>query len=168
MIEILQRNIIRFIILVLLQIFIFNNIELNIYMSIQFYVLFIIILPFETRKWILLTSSFFLGLCIDIFSENIGMHTISCVFIAFLRPYTLRIFAPREGYSQSTRPTISYYGFSWFLKYCFILVLAHHFVLFYVEVFRFSHFFHTLLRVFMSSIITTGAIVTSQFLVYRK
>ncbi len=168
MIKALPGNIARFIVLVLAQIFIFNNIQFSGYINPFIYVLFILLLPFETPKWMLLVSGMLLGLTMDIFSDTLGMHTIATLFMAFLRPYVLNIISPRDGYESGTFPRASYYGINWFTRYAAILILAHHFILFYIEIFRVGNFFSTLLRVILSSIFTLGFIVLSQFFVYRR
>ncbi len=168
MIKALPGNIARFIVLVLAQIFIFNNIQFSGYINPFIYVLFILLLPFETPKWMLLVSGILLGLTMDIFSDTLGMHTIATLFMAFLRPYVLNIISPRDGYESGTFPRVSYYGLNWFARYAAILILGHHFILFYIEIFRVGNFFSTLLRVILSSIFTLGFIVLSQFFVYRR
>ncbi|HMT30864.1 MAG TPA: rod shape-determining protein MreD, partial [Bacteroidia bacterium] len=55
-------------------------------------------------------------------------------------------------------------GFTWFLIYAASLTLIHHSVLFYIEVFRFSEFFSTFLRVILSSLATLVVIMISQYL----
>ncbi len=165
---ILLRNIIRIIILVLLQLFVFNNFQLSGYINPYIYILFIILLPFETPGWLLLISGFFLGITMDVFSGTMGMHTSATLFMAFLRPFLLQIISPRDGYEAGSFPRIYYYGFTWFLKYSIALIFAHHFVLFYLEVFQFSYFFDTFLRVIMSTIFSVTLIILSQYVVFRK
>jgi rod shape-determining protein MreD len=162
------RNIIRFIILVGVQILVIKNIELGRFINPFIYVLFIIVLPFETPKWALLLSGFLIGITIDMFYDTAGMHAAACVFIAYIRPGVLKLFSPRDGYEFGTQPTIQYLGVPWFLSYSGILIVLHHFVLFYIEVFRFSEFFSTLFRVIMSSLFTIILVVISQYLFYRK
>lgn len=168
MIRRLPRNILRFLILVFLQIFIFNNIEFSQYINIYFYVIFIILLPFETSKWVLLISAFLIGFLIDIFSGTLGIHSTAALAVAYLRPFILNLFAPRDGYETETLPRIQYYGINWFVKYTFIMVFTHHLLLFYIEIFSFTNFFHTFLRVIISTIFTSLIIVLSQLLIYRK
>lgn len=168
MIKFFGGNIIRFIILVLVQILILNNIQISGYIVPYFYVLFILLLPFETPRWLLLVVAFALGISIDLFMNTPGMHAAATVFMAFLRPYVLEMSSPRDGYEPGTLPRLSYYGFQWFLRYTVILVIAHHFFLFYVEVFRFAEFFSTLLRVLLSSLFSITLIMLSQYFIYRK
>jgi len=162
------RNIIRFILLVLVQVLIIKNIELGRFINPFLYVLFIIVLPFETPKWLLLTSAFLLGISIDMFYDTAGMHAAATVFMAYIRPGVLKLFSPRDGYEFGTQPTIQYLGIPWFLSYAGILISLHHLVLFYIEVFRFSEFFSTFFRVIVSSIFTILLVVVTQYLFNRK
>ncbi len=168
MIEIIPRNISRFIVLVLIQVLILNNIEFSGYINPFLYVLFILLLPFETPAWLLLVSGFVLGLTVDLFMNTPGLHAAATVLMAFVRPFVLRIFAPRDGYEPGTYPRIFYYGVSWFFKYSALLILIHHFFLFYLEVFRFTDFFSTFFRVILSSVFSIILVVLSQFVMFRK
>ncbi len=168
MIRLVGGNIVRFIVLVMLQILVLNNIQISGYIVPHFYVLFILLLPFETPRWLLLIVAFALGISVDLFMHTPGMHASATVFMAFLRPFVLEMSAPRDGYEPGSFPRLSYYGFQWFLRYTVILVLAHHFFLFYLEVFRFAEFFNTLLRVVMSSLFSIILIMLSQYFIYRK
>lgn len=168
MIHIIPRNILRFVVLVGLQIFLFNNIQFSGYFNPYVYILFILLLPFETPRWLLLVLGFCTGITIDLFMNTPGMHASATVFIAFLRPYVLNYIAPRDGYESGTFPWQSFYGFSWFFRYALALTFAHHFFLFYVEVFRFSHFFDTLLKVILSTLFSLLFIILSQFLSFQR
>jgi len=168
MINLYVRNIGRFIVLVLFQVLVLNNIQFSGYVNPFMYVLFILLLPFETPRWLLLLSGFLLGLSVDIFSNTLGLHASATVFMAFMRPYVLRIISPRDGYETGTFPRVFYYGVTWFLNYAIILVVMHHLFLFYIEVFRFAEFFRTLLRVILSASFSILIIVISQYIIYRK
>lgn len=167
MIKLLPRYIINFIVLAFIQVFILNNIQLGGFVNPYLYILFILILPFETPKWLLLVLGFFLGLTIDLFANTIGMHASATVFMAFLRPYVLELISPRDGYESETLPQLRFYGASWFIRYASILVFSHHLFLFYIEVFKFSNFFTTFVRVILNSIFTIILILISQYF-FRK
>ena len=150
MINYLPRYIITFVILVLVQVLLMNNIQLGGYLNPYIYVLFLLSLPFETPRWGLLVLGFLLGLTIDLFSHTVGMHTSACVFLAFLRPMVLRFLEPRDGYEPETYPSVRDYGLNWYFKYSSILILAHHLFLFYIEVFKLDNFLHTFSRAVLS------------------
>ena len=165
---IISRNIVRFIVVIIFQVMVMDNVMINGYMVPYLYLLFILLMPFETPRWMQLLSGFALGMGIDLFENTPGMHTAATVLVAFIRPYLLDLLAPRDGYEPETFPRIHYYGFVWFLKYTFIIVVIHHFMLFYLEVFQLKDFFSTLLRVILSSILSASTIVLSQYFVFRK
>lgn len=168
MINPVTRNIFRMFILVLFQVLVLNNIQVSGYINPYMYVLFILLLPFETPRWLLLISGFAIGISIDLFANTPGMHTSATVFMAFLRPYVLKSLMPHDEYEQSTYPRLYYYGFIWFLKYSLVLVFLHHTFLFYVEAFRITFFFHTMLRVLLSTLFSVFLITLSQFFIYQR
>ena len=137
---IIGRNIVRFIVVITFQVLIMDNVMISGYMIPYVYLLFILLMPFETPQWVLLLSGFFLGLGIDLLENTPGLHTAATVLIAFVRPYLLSLLAPRDGYETDTFPRIHFYGFSWFLKYTLIIVVIHHFALFYLEIFQLKDF----------------------------
>ena len=167
MISDVLKNIGRFAVLVLLQVLIVKNINLGRYFIFFPYILFILLLPFNTPKPLTLVLAFILGICIDMFYDTQGMHAAACITMAFVRSFVLELFAPREGYDEQLKPTIAYMGIGWFSSYALILILVHHFVLFYIEAFTFYEFFRTLLRVLGSTLATFGFIYLMQFLFYR-
>jgi rod shape-determining protein MreD len=152
-----------FISLVLVQEFVFNNIELNTYMNPYVYVLFILILPFSINRSVLLLLSFLLGISVDLLSGTLGMHAAACVAIGFLRPFVLSIFISREDFEQQVAPTSAAYGLTWFIRYAAVLVLIHHFILFSLEAFTFSGYFATIIRILLSSLLTVFFVVLSEY-----
>lgn len=155
-----------FILLILSQVFLFNNIQFSGYVNPYVYIMFILLLPVELPAWLLLILSFITGLIIDFFSGSLGMHTAASVLAGFVRPYVLQILSPRDGYEPGSEPSMIIYGFRWFLIYTLIIVLIHHTALFYLEVFRFTEFFRTLLRVLLSSLFSATFILLIEY--FRK
>ncbi len=168
MIKEIQRYFLQFIILIVAQLLIFNNIDFSGFINPYVYVLFILLLPFNIQRSLLLILAFGEGLLMDIFSGTPGVHSTATVLMAFLRPAVAGIFAPREGYLSGTNPRVLYFGIEWFVKYAATLVIVHHFVLFYLEVMSFEHFFATFFRALASAAFTLLIIILSQFLIFRK
>src|ERR1035437_2814316 len=158
MIENIQRYIVMFFVLVLLQVLILNNIQLSGYLNPYMYVLFILLLPFETPGWLVLILGFLLGLSVDIFSNTLGINAAATVLMAFSRQHLLRKLAPRGGFEMNASPNIHTYGLWWFVKYSLILILIHHLYLFYLAVFSFQFFFKTLFLSILNALITCGVI----------
>jgi len=166
--NIIFKNIIRFIILVLIQVFVLNNIRINGYINPYLYILFILLLPFETPGWLLLLSSFFLGLSIDIFAHTPGMHASASVFMAFSRPIVVRFISGTKGVESGMAPGIKDMGFQWFFLYSLILILLHHLLFFYLEVFRFNEFLQTLYRALLSTLSTLTLVLLVEYLFMKR
>lgn len=167
MTNIILRNIVRFVFLVLFQVLILNHVNLGGYINPYLYVMFILMLPFETPKGLLLISAFLLGLSVDMFSDTSGLHAAACVLMAFFRPYILGVISSKQEYEPGIKPIIRDLGFSWYFSYALILVSIHHVFLFYLEVFGFGEFFHTFFRAFLSIMFTMLLLLLSQYLIYR-
>ena len=161
-------NIIRFFVLVFLQVFLLKNITLYNLSTPYLYILFILLLPFETPNIVLFAVSFILGLTIDAFYDTPGLHAASCVMLAFVRILFISITVQKEGFDNEPEPTMSNMGFRWFFTYTLILTLFHHFFLFNLEVFRFSEIPYTLSRFVLSSIFTVFLMLLIGFLFYRR
>lgn len=162
-IEIL-KIIFRFIVLIAVQVLVLNHVEISGYINPFLYVLFIIMLPVRIPRLLLLIIAFATGLCVDLFTNTAGMHAAACVIMAFLRPGWLKIIAPRDGYDVEAVPSVKRFGFQWFIIYSSVMVLVHHVALFYIEVFRFSEFFTTLIRALLSTAVTLLLIIITQYL----
>lgn len=157
-----------FIFLVLLQVLLLNKVLFFGYINPYFYVFFILFLPFEISGWGLLLSSFFLGLSVDMFSDSLGMHTAASVFMAFCRPGIIRLISSRPVIGEGLKPNLFHMGFSWIITYSLILIFLHHSVLFFLEIFRFSEFFQTILRILLSSVFTFILVMVAQLLIGQK
>jgi rod shape-determining protein MreD len=157
-----------FLLLIFLQLFILNNIELGGYINPYIYVLIILLLPYEIPGWLLLIAGFLFGLVIDIFMGTIGMHSSATLFMAFVRPYALNLLTDRDDSDKKGIPSMSANGFVWFLKYSLMLVFVHHLALFYIEAFTVSNFFIILIRVLLSTLVTSLFIILGQFFSLSK
>ncbi len=153
------KNIIRFILLVLLQILVLNNMNLMGYMNPYVYILFILLLPADISGSLLLLLAFVTGITIDYFGNTLGLNAAATVLMAFARPWILNSFFKNIEFGQNEEPGISKMGFGKFLRYTFILVLIHHTALFLLEVFSFEEFRETFYRIMISSLFSTFIIM---------
>ncbi len=161
-------NLLRFLTLIFLQVFLLKNITLYNLSTPYLYILFILLLPFEIPNFLLFVLAFLLGLIIDAFYDTPGLHTAACVLLAFVRILFIRITVQKDGFDNEPEPTLGIMGFRWFFTYALILTLFHHFFLFNLEVFRLSEIQYTLSRFVLSSVFTIFLILISGLLFYRK
>ncbi len=145
-------NSIRFVIFLLLQLLIFNNINLLGYLNPYPYVLFILLYPVNSNKSVLLLGSFAIGILLDMFCNSGGIHTMASVILAYLRPSLFK-FAFGLSYEYQTvkiADKISPERITLLLLAIFI----HHFVLFFFEYFRFDLILTVLTRTLFSTLFT--------------
>jgi rod shape-determining protein MreD len=153
-----------FVLLMALQLLIFNNIEFSGYVNPFVYIMFILILPVSIPSWILLLLSFFTGFVIDLFSGTLGVHAFATVLAGFVRPWVLSLNVTAEAAEADMSPSSYRSGLRWFLIYTVTIVLVHHLALFFVELFSLRYFLHTLLRVLLSVAVTTFFVVLFDFI----
>lgn len=168
MIKQIFTNIILLVLLVLIQGMILDHIQISVYLNPYLYILFILILPFETAKWLLLLSSFILGMSVDVFSNTLGLNTIACLFVAYCRRGVLNLIVSKNEYEPGIRPAIADLGFAWFFSYSAILIIIHHSLLFFLEVFTFNCFLDTLCKIFVSSAATLFLCIISQYIIFKR
>lgn len=157
-----------FIVAVLLQVLVLNHILIFRMISPFFYLIFLLLLPYDTPRAMLIFLGFILGLSIDAFTNTLGVHASVCVLIGFIRPGVLNKISTRETRESVAAPRISTMSLNWFINYAAIFVTIHHILLFMLEAFTFEGFFFTLLRAFLSGILSVILIVISQFIFFRK
>ena len=85
MIRIILSNLLRFIFLVFIQVFLLKNIGYYNLSTPFLYILFILLLPFETPNWLLFIVAFLIGLTIDTFYDTLGINEAACTVLAFVR-----------------------------------------------------------------------------------
>lgn len=162
------KNILRFLLFILLQVTIVRHLDLGIFFNPFLFIGAILMLPFSLDKSFVLIIAFATGLIIDMFYNTMGMNAAACTFMAFCRPGILRLFSPAGDYSADARATISSMGMRWMIGYAGTLILIHHIVLFYLEMFSFQDFFTTLLKVILSGLATLILLLITQSLFFRN
>jgi rod shape-determining protein MreD len=132
------------------------------------YILFIMLLPFDTPNVLLFILAFIMGLTIDAFYDTPGLHAAASVVLALVRILFISITVQKEGFDNEPEPTLSIMGFRWFFTYALVLTLFHHFFLFNLEVFRISDIQYTLSRFVLSSLFTVFLMLVIGLLFFRR
>lgn len=148
-------NIGRFVLLVLMQVFVFNKIYLGGYINPYIFLMFILLLPYEISGITLLVLSFTMGFTIDLFSGSLGVHAAATTLVGFARATILNTVMPKRDNDSSAQPGINYMGIQTFIIYTFFVVFIHHFLFFFLDTLRFSEIPQVLLRTLLSSLTTT-------------
>lgn len=126
--------------LLALQVFVFNHIHLLGYATPLPYVFFLCTLTSQTPRWIFLTTSFLLGLSIDLFTNTPGMAAASLSFTGFVAPALMRLFQPQDKDKDDTwMPSARTMEWGGFLRYSFCLVFINTLLYTLLEAFTFSN-----------------------------
>ncbi len=170
--SLIVKNIIRFLVVFLLQAFVLASFTINYPIldntNVIIYPIIILLLPLRTPNALILLFGFTLGILLDIFYNSPGVHASATVLIAFLRPYVLSLVEPRGGYSVEASPTMREYGSTWFIMYSSILMLVHLFFLFSVQAFTFVFIVEILLKTFLSFVVSMVFILIYMYLFNPK
>ncbi len=127
--------ILKFILLVLAQAVIFNNIVLfNVAMAFVFIYL-IVAMPVSWNTNISLTVGFLAGLIVDIFSDTLGYNALSCTVLTFVRKPVFHLFMQEEEDLGGLKPCITTMGTGPYLKYLLMMVAIYCTCFFLVESF---------------------------------
>lgn len=153
-----------FIALILLQAFLFNNLNLSVYIYPLVYTAFILLLPIQTPRVAVLLLGFATGAAIDAVSGTAGLHTIASLASAFCRPLMLRLSIGKEEANEGGIPNSARLGAGAFLRYSSVFIFIHCLVFFSFEALSWSYFHLTLLRIFLSAAVTIPLVYCTQLL----
>lgn len=124
--------------LILIQVLICNHIILfNV--GIAFVFIYIIIsLPMDMRTDWVLTCAFLSGLCVDIFSDTLGVNSLACTLLAMMKRPVLFAYIPRDDRTKNIVPSIKSLGFAVYGKYLLTMSAIYCCLIFTVEYFNFA------------------------------
>ena len=167
-----SKTILRFILLLFLQVAVFKQItpawEYGIYFHTMIYPIFILTLPFRYSKNVIIILGFLMGISLDFFYNSPGVHASACVFTAFIRPTVLNLIKPQGEYDILHSPTMFHYGFVWFASYSAVIILAHMFFYFSVEAFTFVYIGQIMLKTLGNFIVSYFLVILYQFIFNPK
>ncbi|ARV06696.1 hypothetical protein BTO04_08315 [Polaribacter sp. SA4-10] len=142
-----------FIFLLLLQVFVLNNILFLGYINPYLYIAFVFHYPLKENRFPFLLVSFLLGLSIDFFLDSGGIHAFSTLSIAYLRLIFVKIYFRKIPLDYPFFKLQSE-SFGKVFNYVVTLTVVHHFILFTFTNFSFQNISHVLLNTIYSSVFT--------------
>ncbi len=158
----------RFVILIFIQVFLLKNVGYYNLATPFLYILFIMLLPFNTPNALLFLFAFIAGLTVDIFYDTLGINAAASTVLALVRVIFIGLTVQREGFDNEPEPRLGIMGFRWFFFYSIMLTLFHHATLFLLETFQVGELQYTLIRVVYSSVLTIILILISEFIFFKK
>ena len=145
-------NILRFVLLVLTQVLIFNTLNFLDSINPMVYVIFLYWYPIKGNRAVFLLTAFLLGLIVDVFSDTLALHAFATLTSAFIRPLIMRFCfgVNYEFQNFSFKNTTKVQR----LTFLGLLVLAHHLIFFFLEILSFSHILLILKKFLTTSLVT--------------
>ena len=150
-----MRNVIIFILLVLFQVLVCNNILLfGVAIPLPF-IYFIISLPLLLNPNILFLVAFLLGFSVDLFSDTLGLNSIGCLLLAVAKKPMFYAYMPREDKNIDFSPSLASMGWENYIKYIISLSFIYCLIVFFIEFTSFAAFGRILIMSVTSAIFTT-------------
>lgn len=168
--SILVKNIVRFVLFVLFQVFVLDKVLLHHLISPYLYFLFILWLPFKMQRGWLMVMGFILGMAVDAFRHTPGFHAAACVLVAYARPFLVSIFITREGaeFNYEAPSITSFGGIVPYMIFAGVLAFLHHFWLFLLEAWQFGNVWMFLAKTILSTALSLGLILITELIFVRK
>lgn len=158
-------NIFRFVLFLLLQIFICNHIHLFGFINPNIYLLALLLLPFDIPRPVQYLIAFATGFIVDIFQMTFGIHASAALLIMFLRPYWVAALnIGKKKVEKMEVPIPGQKDLKWLVTYTSVLVLLHQILVTMLEVFSFYRFGYTMLGILVNTAFTTLLILCIQYI----
>ncbi|MCR5532522.1 MAG: hypothetical protein K6F10_01415 [Paludibacteraceae bacterium] len=156
----------RYILVMLLQVLLFDQLQLLGVCHPYIYILCLMMMPVTLPHNVDMIIGALVGVVMDIFCNSLGVHTAACILIMFIRPY---IISSMVNDIDRLNEAISMHvlGVENMIKYVLILVFVHHAVVFLLAAWSWSHIGFVLIETVVSGIITSFIIIGYNILRYR-
>jgi len=156
----------RYIIVMILQVLLFDQLQLWGACHPYIYVMCLLMMPITISHSLSMVIGACAGIIMDMFCNSLGVHTAACILIMFIRPYLLgAIVNDKDRLNEQI--SLRSIGMEALIKYVVILVLVHHLLVFSLAAWSWSHMGFVLLETIVSSILTILIIIGYNAMSYR-
>ena len=132
------KQLLRYAVVMLLQVLLFNQLQLWGACHPYIYVLCLLMMPITLPHNVDMIIGALVGLVMDMFCNSVGIHMASCILIMFIRPYLLgAVVNDKDRLNEQI--SLRAIGMEALLKYVIILVLVHHLCVFLLAAWSWSH-----------------------------
>jgi rod shape-determining protein MreD len=164
------KNSVRFVLFLLVQIIILNEVPpIHQFIIPYLYFTFILWMPFGTSRLSLTLLGFLLGYALDVFTNTPGLHAAACTLLGYVRPSILNLLLSQETSEELNRePSVGSMGWGPFLIYVMILTFVHHFYLVLLEWLQFGNFVYFIGKVVATSLMSVLLIFVVELVMNRR
>ncbi len=160
------KQLIRYIIVMLLQVLLFNQLQLWGACHPYIYVLCLLMMPITLSHSASMIIGAGAGLIMDVFCNSLGVHMAACILLMFIRPYLIGLIVNDKD-RLNEQISLRAIGMEALIKYVVILVLIHHLTVFMLAAWSWQHFGFVLLETLVSSMITISILIGYNALKYK-
>ena len=148
-----SKQIGRYVLVMLLQVLVFNQLQLWGVCHPYIYVLCLLMMPITLPLSVDMLIGAAAGFIMDIFCNSMGIHMASCILLMYARRYLLGLIVnDRERLNEQIN--LHALGMEALLKYVVLLVIMHHLVVFALAAWSLAHIGFVLMETLVSSLIT--------------
>ena len=156
----------RYILVMVLQVLLFDQLQLWGVCHPYIYILCLLMLPITLPHSVDMMIGALVGLVMDICCNSLGVHMAACILIMFIRPYLIGgIVNDKDRLNEQI--SLRTLGVEAMVKYVVILVIIHHLAVFSLAAWSWAHIGFVLIETIVSSIITISIIIGYNTLKYR-
>ena len=156
----------RYIVVMLLQVLLFDQLQLWGVCHPYIYILCLLMMPITLPHSVDMIIGAGVGLIMDTCCNSLGVHTAACILLMFIRPYLIgAIVNDKDRLNEQL--TLRTLGMEALIKYVVIMVLIHHLTVFSLAAWSWAHIGFVLLETLVSSILTMCIILGYNILKYR-
>ena len=158
-----SKQIIQAIVIIVLQVLLFNHLQIAGFGFPMVYVLILMNLPVHIPRWAEMLVGAILGLFFDIWCTSLGVNMAACIAFSFLRPIFLS-----NGIQDIERIkdnlSIQNIGPAEYTKCAVLLTVLHHFIVLSLEMWNIHMWWMVLLQTLVSSAMTLCVILGYEYL----
>ena len=163
-------NILRFLVLLIVQIVVCQHVCLFGYMTPALFLLALFLLPLELPLSLPYLIGFASGFVVDAFAHTLGVSTFACTLMMFTRPYIARFLngANVNRFENIDRPVPGVKDFRWIFLYTLILTAIYEIASVLLETMTFKNFGHTLLVMIGNTVFTVFVVLCVEYIFHAK
>lgn len=156
----------RYLLIMVLQVLLFDQLQLWGACHPYIYVLCLLMMPITLPHSVDMLIGAFAGFIMDIFCNSLGVHMAACILLMYIRPYLIGVIVNDKD-RLNEQISLHAIGMEALLKYTVIMVLIHHLTVFSLAAWSWSHMGFVLLETIVSSTITILLVIGYNILRYK-
>lgn len=136
----------------LLQVLVFNHISL---MGgvVLIYLIALIKMPVQINRSLQILMGFMCGLLIDIFSNSIGLHALTCTTIMWMRMPILHMYVIADEFSTGV-PSMDKLSTPMYIRYAITIIAVHTIMLYMVESLSLFNILPLIIKIVATAVLT--------------